>query len=100
MYLGWFGPRGIGSILYAYTVLRAEEIAEADLIFRVIMITIFISVLAHGISAVPLTNWYAKRIPQLEKDGFTQAETKLVPGMPTRNTTSITDSSPSKAADT
>ena len=43
LYLGWFGPRGIGSILYAYTVLRAEEIAEADLIFRVIMITIFIN---------------------------------------------------------
>jgi len=99
LYLGWFGPRGIASILYAYTVIRAEEIAEADLIFRVIMITIFISVLAHGISAVPLTNWYSKRIAQLEKDGFAEAETKLVPGMPTRKATLNTGSFPSESTD-
>jgi NhaP-type Na+/H+ or K+/H+ antiporter len=84
LYLGWFGPRGIGSILYAYTILRGEESARHDLIFSLIMITIFLSVLAHGISAAPLTNWYAKRIAQLEKAGVAQAETKLVPGMPTR----------------
>jgi NhaP-type Na+/H+ or K+/H+ antiporter len=48
------------------------------------MITIFFSVLAHGMSAAPLTNWYARRIAQLQKDGLVQAETKFVPELPTR----------------
>lgn len=100
LYLGWFGPRGTGSFLYAYTILRGEEFPGHDLIFSLIMITIFLSVLAHGISAAPLTNWYAKRIAQLEKVGAAQAETKSVPGMSTLNTTSITDSSPTGEADT
>jgi NhaP-type Na+/H+ or K+/H+ antiporter len=99
LYLGWFGPRGTGSILYAYTILRGEEFAGHDVIFSSIMITIFLSVLAHGISAAPLTNWYAKRIAQLEKDGVAQAETKFVPGMPTRNATITSGSFSSERED-
>jgi NhaP-type Na+/H+ or K+/H+ antiporter len=99
LYLGWFGPRGTGSILYAYTILRGEEFPGHDLIFTSIMITIFLSVLAHGISAAPLTNWYAKRIAQLEKDGVAQAETKFVPGMPTRNATITSGSFSSERED-
>lgn len=84
LYLGWFGPVGIASILYVYTILRAENITGQDTIFTVVMITIFFSVLAHGMSAAPLTNWYARRIAQLQKDGLVQAETKFVPELPTR----------------
>lgn len=100
MYLGWFGPRGIASILYVYTVLRAEGIASQEKIFSVVMITIFFSVLAHGLSAVPLTNWYGKRIAQLAQEGLAQAETKDVPGMPTRRATPDSGSPLSDAAGT
>jgi NhaP-type Na+/H+ or K+/H+ antiporter len=98
LYLGWFGPRGIASILYVYTVLRAEGLERQDVIFSVVMITIFFSVMAHGMSAVPLTNWYAQRIAQLEKQGLAQAETKYVPEMPTRKAKPDSSPTPSQAA--
>jgi NhaP-type Na+/H+ or K+/H+ antiporter len=99
LYLGWFGPRGIASILYVYTILQVEGIDRQEMIFSLVMITIFFSVLMHGISAVPLTNRYAKRIAQLEKNGLAQAETQYVPGMPTRKATIKPASSPSESLD-
>jgi NhaP-type Na+/H+ or K+/H+ antiporter len=99
LYLGWFGPVGIASILYVYTILDAEKITGQDTIFNVVMITIFFSVLAHGISAVPLTNWYAKRIARLEKDGLAQAERTHVPEMPTRRASLSTVTAPVETAD-
>jgi NhaP-type Na+/H+ or K+/H+ antiporter len=62
------------------------------------MITIFFSVLAHGMSAVPLTNWYAQQIAKLEKQGLAQAETQYVPAMPIRKATPDSASTPSLAA--
>jgi NhaP-type Na+/H+ or K+/H+ antiporter len=99
LYLGWFGPRGIASILYVYTILQVEGIDRQEMIFSLVMITIFFSVLMHGISAVPLTNRYAKRIAQLEKNGLAQAETQYVPGMPTRKATIKPASFPSESLD-
>lgn len=98
LYLGWFGPRGIASILYVYTILQVEGIDRQEMIFSLVMITIFFSVLMHGISAVPLTNRYARRIAKLEKQGLAQAETQYVPAMPTRKTTPDSASTPSQAA--
>ena len=95
LYLGWFGPRGIASILYVYTVLQAEGLEKQDVIFSVVMITIFFSVMVHGMSAVPLTNWYARRIAKLEKQGLAQAETRYVPEMPARKVKP--DSSPTSS---
>jgi NhaP-type Na+/H+ or K+/H+ antiporter len=97
LYLGWFGPRDIASILYVYTILQAEGIGRQEMIFSLVMLTIFFSVLAHSISAVPLTNWYAKRIAQLGKSGLAQAETQYVPAMPTRKATPDSGSTPSQA---
>ena len=74
-----------------------EYISGQDLIFYIVMITIFLSILAHNMSAVPLTNWYTQRITQLEKEGFAQAETIYVPGMPTRRSTPFGVSTPSSA---
>ena len=84
LFIGWFGPRGIASILYVLTVLAAEDLIGKETIFAVVMITIFMSVLAHGFSAVPFSNWYGKRIAELDKKGEADSEMKPVPEMPTR----------------
>ncbi len=76
LYLGWFGPGGIGSILYVYTVIRLDAMPSQELFFSLVMITIFFSVMAHGISAVPLSAWYAQRIARLNEVGLAQAETE------------------------
>jgi NhaP-type Na+/H+ or K+/H+ antiporter len=67
------------------TIIGAENITGQETIANVVMITIFFSVLAHGVSAAPLTKWYANRIALMQKDGLAQAETASVPEMPTRS---------------
>jgi sodium/hydrogen antiporter len=60
LFVGWFGPRGLASLVFA--LLAVEELGKgtADPALVLIAITVFLSVLAHGVSAAPLANWYAR----------------------------------------
>ena len=84
LFLGWFGPRGIASILYVLAVVETEEFAAKETIYAVVMTTVFLSVLTHGITAAPLSDWYGRRIAALDKKGAADSETLPVPEMPTR----------------
>ena len=84
LFIGWFGPRGIASILYVLTVLETDKVAGVGTIYTVAMITVFMSVLAHGISAAPIADWYGGYISKLDKKGIATAETTMVPEIPTR----------------
>ena len=61
--VGWLGPRGLASIIFA--ILAADTIGDeaGDLVLTVVAVTVAMSVLAHGLSAGPLASWYAKRHP-------------------------------------
>lgn len=57
LFIGWFGPRGLASLVFA--LLALEEIGGgADEAVAVIAVTVFLSVLAHGITAAPLAARY------------------------------------------
>ncbi len=58
-FLGWFGPRGLASIVFAVLVLEEGGLPHDDLILVTIYVTIGLSVLAHGLTAAPLANRYA-----------------------------------------
>jgi sodium/hydrogen antiporter len=59
-FLGWFGPRGLASIILALVVIEEEPaLAGIDEIFLVMTVTVLLSVIAHGVSAAPLTRRYA-----------------------------------------
>ncbi|MEA3334306.1 MAG: sodium:proton antiporter [Chloroflexota bacterium] len=58
LFLGWFGPRGTASIIYVFTVLESKVVAGSDLIFSAALLTVFLSVFAHGITAAPLSKRY------------------------------------------
>ena len=68
-YLGWFGPRGLASIVFAVTVLEGSRLDHIGTILTTAYATVGLSVLAHGLTARPLTNryaaWYAReqRVP-------------------------------------
>jgi NhaP-type Na+/H+ or K+/H+ antiporter len=81
LYIGWFGPRGIGSILYVFLILGVDQVAENDLIFTVVMTTIFLSVMLHGISASPLSKRYSAYLTRLKDQGIAAEETISVPEM-------------------
>ena len=99
LFLGWFGPRGIASILYVLTVMETENLVGKGTIYNIVMATVFISVIAHGISAAPLSDWYAKRVAALDKDGLADAETMPVSKMATRRGAPSVQSAGSGSAD-
>jgi NhaP-type Na+/H+ or K+/H+ antiporter len=60
LFLGWFGPRGLASVVFAIIVLNTE-LPGARLISVVVVCTVFFSLVAHGISANPLAKWLAAK---------------------------------------
>lgn len=59
-FLGWFGPRGLASIVFAVITVQQAHLAGVDTILRATYLTIGLSVFAHGITAVPLARRYAR----------------------------------------
>ena len=57
-FIGWFGPRGIASVLYLLMAVAAIGLEGYETVMSVIVLTIAISVYAHGISATPLSRRY------------------------------------------
>jgi len=59
-FIGWFGPRGIASILYLLIVVGRIGKTGYEYMLSVIVLTVLLSVFLHGISAVPLANIYGR----------------------------------------
>ena len=56
IFLGWFGPRGLASILFALLVLEDFPIPGAQELTACVVLTVLISIVLHGVSAAPLSN--------------------------------------------
>jgi NhaP-type Na+/H+ or K+/H+ antiporter len=55
-FMGWFGPRGLASVILALVVIEEEPLlAGIEEIFLVMTVTVLMSVVAHGVTAAPLT---------------------------------------------
>ena len=59
-FLGWFGPRGLASIVFALIVVEESQLPHEQLIVHAVYLTVALSVLAHGLSASPLADRYAR----------------------------------------
>ena len=59
-YIGWFGPRGLASILFAMLILEGSKIPGQWTVLTVVGLTVFLSVILHGLSAWPLSRAYGK----------------------------------------
>jgi sodium/hydrogen antiporter len=59
-FLGWFGPRGLASIVFAVIVVEEANLAGASTILDTAYLTVGMSVLAHGATAAPLAKRYAR----------------------------------------
>ncbi|MGW6602972.1 cation:proton antiporter [Streptomyces sp. NPDC055036] len=60
LFVGWFGPRGLASVIFG--LLAVEELAPSawQSIVPVVACTVLLSVLAHGITSAPLAQRYGK----------------------------------------
>ena len=80
LFLGWFGPRGLASILFVLLILEEAEVAHRAELLSITVITVALSVILHGVSAAPLATVYgrlAERMGECE-------ERKTVSDMPLR----------------
>lgn len=60
LFMGWFGPRGLASIVFIVMVNEAN-LPGADTLVQAVTWTVLLSVILHGITANPLANAYALR---------------------------------------
>jgi NhaP-type Na+/H+ or K+/H+ antiporter len=67
--LGWFGPRGLASIVLATIVVGSVSgIPHSETIIATVAATVALSVVLHGVSAIPLIVWYSFRMERLHAD--------------------------------
>jgi len=82
VFAGWFGPRGLASIVLGLIVVEeAPLLPGRDEIEAVVALTVLLSVLLHGITAAPLSAVYARRVRGMvagaqEKQGTVEAPTR------------------------
>ncbi len=69
VFLGWFGPRGIASILFVLLVIEEFDLAGEETIFAAAVTTVLLSVLAHGLTAFPASKWYSEHITTRASEG-------------------------------
>ncbi len=62
--MGWLGPRGLASVVFMIMAYEAGHEAQVpmDNLLAMVGWTILLSVFLHGLSALPLANWYARRL--------------------------------------
>jgi NhaP-type Na+/H+ or K+/H+ antiporter len=77
-FLGWFGPRGLASIVFAVLVLEEGGLPHDDLILVATYLVIGLSVLAHGVTAAPLAHRYADWFESHPRDDLPRLESSEV----------------------
>ena len=60
-FIGWFGPRGLNSLLLALLVVEAG-VAGSEFLLGVVGVVVTVSVVAHGVSATPLSRRYGEAV--------------------------------------
>jgi len=81
LFMGWFGPRGLASIVLGLVYLEQETHLPGENTIRLtVMATVFLSIFAHGLSAMPGINLYAKQIAGLPAGAPENQDAGLKPG--------------------
>jgi len=69
LFAGWFGPRGLASIVLGLIVVsEAPMLSGHGEIEMTVALTVLLSVLLHGITSAPLSAAYARRVEALPAD--------------------------------
>jgi NhaP-type Na+/H+ or K+/H+ antiporter len=84
VFVGWFGPRGLASIVFVLLLVEGSDLAETPLLLTVVTATVALSVLAHGTTAWPGANLYADWYDAQHHDHASMPESKTVPVSRTR----------------
>ena len=84
LFLGWFGPRGLATILFALLVAEADTIAHHERLFQVATLTVAASILAHGLTAAPFAKRYSRWVDSIRQSQPSSPECGDAPDLPVR----------------
>ncbi len=73
-FLGWFGPRGIASIVFVLIVVEESADVGAEIVLSIVTWTVLASVFLHGVTAGPLARRYGTWFEAMEDDHPTMIE--------------------------
>ena len=77
LFMGWFGPRGLASIVLGLVYLEQQARLPGEETIRLaVMATVLLSIVAHGISAMPGIDRYAHNVSRLPPDAPEHAATE------------------------
>ena len=79
-FLGWFGPRGLASILFVLVVVEEGRLASGPLLEGTVVLTVLLSAMMHGATAYP----FARRYGAYVERNVTTREDHEVVEMPVR----------------
>jgi len=66
LFMGWFGPRGLASIVLGLVYLEQQAQLPGEATIRLaVMATVLLSIVAHGVSAMPGIRRYARGVARL-----------------------------------
>ncbi len=71
-FMAWFGPKGVATMTFSLLVLSEPSIAANDRLFNLAALVVFVSIIAHGLSDTPGSNWiadHAERVEAEEREG-------------------------------
>ena len=73
LFIGWFGPRGLASIVFAVIVLNAN-LPSGGVLAITVVCTVILSIILHGISANPWAGGFGERSRRIQRDTYASDE--------------------------
>ncbi len=69
LFIGWFGPRGLASVVFGLLIVEELPVGDprVETVLSTIVLTVLLSVVAHGVSGRPLAAWMRRQ--ELDSDG-------------------------------
>ena len=70
VFIGWFGPRGLASVVFGLLIVEELPVDDPGVgtVLSTIVLTVLLSVLAHGVSGRPLTAWMRRQEPVTDQE--------------------------------
>src|SRR3954454_18794718 len=67
-FMAWFGPKGVATMTFSLLIL-GSEVAEGERIFNLAALTVLCSIIVHGLSDTPGSEWMARRAEREPPEG-------------------------------
>ncbi len=77
-FIGWFGPRGLASILFVLLMLSRFQLDHDSILLSAVSLTVLVSIYAHGLSAAPLAALYGRSMERMAAQQGTDTRPELL----------------------